>query len=158
MKPADRISAPHISSRHSFTQPSPIQLAYNFSPSQSQGTPFRQVSRAQDKLDEWLATMIDKDWIHPVKYKPKHCLKLFQLKKRDGGLRTIVDCKPLNRIIDRDKTESLNAFGIIQKAVRSKYVAKIDLRDAYYNIRIKREAQTNFGFRVGRHGQDFYKE
>eukprot|EP01057_Protomagalhaensia_wolfi_P000740 Protomagalhaensia_wolfi_Nauph_80__739@NODE_1421_length_1539_cov_4_590000_g1099_i0_p1_GENE_NODE_1421_length_1539_cov_4_590000_g1099_i0NODE_1421_length_1539_cov_4_590000_g1099_i0_p1_ORF_typecomplete_len161_score1_96CactinC_cactus/PF09732_9/0_077_NODE_1421_length_1539_cov_4_590000_g1099_i0427909 len=33
--------------------------------------------------------MIKKGWIQHVKYKPRHCLKVFQLNKKDDGLRTI---------------------------------------------------------------------
>ena len=61
---------------------------------------------------------------------------LLCIAKKDGGLRTVVDCRKRNDNTVKDVTPFPDQDQILQDVARAKYRSKIDLSDAYEQVRI----------------------
>ena len=73
------------------------------------------------------------------------------VKKKDGKLRLCVDYRALNEITKQDR----DLLPLINKALDrlggARYFTKLDIRDAYHNIRIREgdEWKTTFSTKLG---------
>jgi hypothetical protein len=73
------------------------------------------------------------------------------IRKPDGRLRTVVDCRARNANTRRDVTPFPDQDAIIDKVARANHVSKLDLADAYEQIRVRQEhvEHTAFATPVG---------
>jgi hypothetical protein len=86
-------------------------------------------------LKRYLNNTLKKRWIRPLKSLVK-ALVLFILKKR-GSLRLYIDYKGLNRIIKKNRYLLSFISKTLNQLVSVKRFIKLDLKNAYYRIRIK---------------------
>ncbi|RJE17540.1 to reverse transcriptase, partial [Aspergillus sclerotialis] len=68
--------------------------------------------------------------------------------KKDGGLRLCVDYRGLNKITVKNRYPLPLISEILDRLSGSKFFTKIDLKDAYYRIRIREEDQWKTAFRT----------
>ena len=86
-------------------------------------------------LKEFLEENLAKGFIRESK-NPAGILILFTPKK-DGGLRLYIDYRGLNTITVKNRYPLLLITEIIDYITKANYFSKIDLKDAYYCLRIK---------------------
>jgi hypothetical protein len=93
------------------------------------------LQRELQVLREYLDATLKKGWIR-VSRSPSAALILF-VPKKDGGDRLCVDYRSLNKVMIKNRylllliSELLNRLGYV------KVFTKLDLRNAYYRLRIK---------------------
>jgi hypothetical protein len=100
-------------------------------------------------LREYLATSVERGWIRSSTSPagaPIHFVK-----KKDGTLRLCVDYRGLNAITVKDRTPLLLIGEALDRLSRAKVYTKLDVRDAYHNLRIAKgdEWQTAFRTKYG---------
>lgn len=78
---------------------------------------------------------IKKKRIRPSK-SPTGALILF-VPKKDGGLRLYVDYRGLNRVSVKNRYPLPLISEILDRLSGVQYFSKVDVKDAYYRIRIK---------------------
>lgn len=87
----------------------------------------------QDKIN----SLLQKKAILPVQHHPKEFIStIFLVPKKSGGMRPIINLKPLNRFVDtiHFKMETLQtALNLIQEG---DFLISVDLKDAYFSIPI----------------------
>ena len=92
--------------------------------------------------------MLLKDAIQPVSpCKNQYLSSLFLVSKRNGGNRPVINLKHLNKFIPylHFKMEGLNLLqNILQKG---DYMCKLDLKDAYFCVSLKKEPRKYVRFR-----------
>jgi hypothetical protein len=73
------------------------------------------------------------------------------VKKKDGKLRLCVDYRGLNEITRKDRHKLPLISEALDRLKGAKYFTKLDIKDAYHNIRIRKgdEWKTTFGTRYG---------
>ena len=59
------------------------------------------------------------------------------VKKKDGKLRLCVDYRALNEITKKDRHPSTLINEALDRLAGARYFTKLDIKDAYHNIRIK---------------------
>lgn len=64
--------------------------------------------------------------------------------KKDGGFRLVHNLVRLNKLFVAPKVKLPTPFSILRKNV--KYVAKLDLENAYFHFRLEKEFSKLFGF------------
>jgi len=76
---------------------------------------------------------------------------IYFVKKKDRGLRLCVDYQQLNEITIKDRTPLPLIGESLDQLSSATIYAKLDIRDAYYNLRIRAgdEWKTAFGTRYG---------
>jgi len=70
------------------------------------------------------------------------------VKKKDGGLRLCVDYQQLNEITVKDRTPLLLIGESLDQLSSATIYTKLDIRDAYYNLRIKAGDEWKTAFRT----------
>ena len=70
------------------------------------------------------------------------------IKKSDGTYRFCVDYRDLNKVTRRDAYPIPNMDTILDKLRRAKYLTKIDLRQAYYQIPLEKASRKYTAFSV----------
>ena len=100
-------------------------------------------------LREYLNDAIEKGWIRPSR-SPTGAPILF-VPKKGGQLRLCVDYRALNRLTRKNRAPLPLIGEILDRLGRAKVYTKLDLKDAYYRIRIKEgdEWKTAFRCRYG---------
>ena len=93
-------------------------------------------------LDEFLAS----GRIRPSK-SPAGAPIIF-VPKKDGSLRLCIDYRGLNKVTVKNRYPLPLISEIMDRLSGSKYFTKIDLKDAYYRIRIREEDQWKTAFRT----------
>jgi hypothetical protein len=68
--------------------------------------------------------------------------------KKDGGLRLCVNYRGLNAITVKNRYPLLLITKIMDRVTRAQYFSKIDLKDAYYRLRIKAGDEWKTAFRT----------
>jgi len=96
------------------------------------------MTREQDlAIDSEIASMLDKGAIQEVPFSSDLFIsRLFTVPKKTGGLRPVINLRPLNRclFVPKFKMESL---GMVRELVRpGDFFCKIDLTDAYFTVAI----------------------
>jgi len=87
------------------------------------------------ELDRYIKQNEDRGWIRRVK--SGRASPIMFVKKKDGKLRTCADYRALNEVTKKDRhplpliTEALDRLG------GAKYCTKLDIKDAYHNIRMR---------------------
>ena len=70
-----------------------------------------------------------------------YCSAPVILRKRDGGHRTCIDYRPLNKVTKKDAYPLPNMDSILDKLRGAKYLSKIDLNAAYHQSPMARERE-----------------
>ena len=70
-----------------------------------------------------------------------YCSAPVILRKRDGGHRTCIDYRPLNKVTKKDAYPLPNMDSLMDKLRGAKYLSKIDLKAAYHQIPMARESK-----------------
>ncbi|KAK6034742.1 reverse transcriptase [Cooperia oncophora] len=103
-----------------------------------------------DLLSVEVQEMLDKNAIEEIPWSSEvWTSKIFVIPKKDGGNRTIINLKPLNRYIKtyHFKLESIGMIKVLLE--KHDYMAKIDLKDAYFSVPIHREFRKYLAFQYG---------
>ncbi len=110
----------------------------------------RQLSKKEeDFLKDYIEKHEKKGFIRPSKSPIAHGV-LFAPKK-DGGLRVCIDYRPLNAITRKNRYPLPRIDELQDRLLGSVYFTAIDVRDAYYRVRMKEgeEWKTAFKTRFG---------
>jgi len=101
------------------------------------------------ELDEYIQTNKKRDWIRdsftdggsPIMF----------VKKKDGKLRLCVDYRELNDMTKKDRYPLLLIGEALDRLQGVKFFTKLDIKDAYHNIRIREgdEWKTIFTTKLG---------
>lgn len=103
-------------------------------------------ARELEVLREYLDNALEKGWIRPST-SPAGAPILF-VPKKDGGMRLCVDYRGLNKITIKNRCPLPLINETLDRLVGAKYFTKLDLRDAYYRIRIKNGDEWKTAFRT----------
>jgi len=73
------------------------------------------------------------------------------LKKKDGKLGLCADYRTLNEVTKKDRQPLLLISEVLDRLGGAKYFTKLDIKDAYHNIRIREgeEWKTTFSTKLG---------
>lgn len=99
-----------------------------------------------EALRTYLQESLRKGWIRPSK-SPAGAPILF-VPKKDGGLRLCVDYRGLNKITIKNRHPLPLIDETLDRLTGASVFTKLDLRDAYYRIRIKEEDVWKTAFRT----------
>ena len=105
-------------------------------------------------LREYIADNLEKGFIQPST-SPAGAPVLF-IKKKDGRLRLCVDYRGLNKVTIRNRYPLPLIGEALDRLVGAKIYTKLDLRDAYYRIRIREGDEWKTAFRT-RYGHFEYR-
>src|SRR5437588_3222436 len=115
--------------------------------------PFMKLYRLREEelkaLREYLEKNIQRRWIRPSTSSAG--APILFVKKKDGGLRLCVDYRGLNAVTRKDRYP-LPLIGEAMDRLRTaQFFTKLDIKEAYHNIRIKKgdEWKTTFRTRYG---------
>ena len=97
-------------------------------------------------LREYLDKMLGRGWIRPST-SAAGAPVLF-VRKADGSLRLCVDYRGLNAITAKNRYLLPRIDELMDRLVGAKYFTKLDLRDAYHRIRIRRGDEWKTAFRT----------
>lgn len=97
-------------------------------------------------LREYLDDALAKGWIQASE-SPAGAPILF-VPKKDGSLRLCVDYRALNKVTIKNRYPLPLIPEILDRLGGSRYFTKLDIRDAYHRIRIKKEDRWKTAFRT----------
>ena len=102
-----------------------------------------------DELHRYLKQNEQRGWI--LRVKTGRASRIMFVKKKDGKLRLFVDYRALNEITKKDRHPLPLISEALDRLEGAKYFTKLDLKDAYHNIRIKEgdEWKTTFPTKLG---------
>lgn len=121
-----------------------IKLAEGTSP--PHGPLYPLSSKELDVLRKYLEEMQQRGWIREST-SPAGAPVLF-VRKPDGSLRLCVDYRGLNAITMKNRYPLPRIDEMLDRLVGAKYFTKLDLRDAYHRIRIRRGDEWKTAFRT----------
>ena len=102
-----------------------------------------------DLLNE-VKEMLEKGAVVPV---PSDSLgfrsRLFLVRKRNGDWRPVINLRPLNLFLRKEKFKMETQRSIRASLKKGEWAVSIDLKDAYFHIPIAKEAQKYLLFQVG---------
>lgn len=105
------------------------------------------LSQAELKvLKEYLDKMLERGWIRPSQSSAG--APVLFVKKPDGSLRLCVDYRGLNAITHKNRYPLPRIDELMDRFVHARYFTKLDLRDAYHRIRIKKGDEWKTAFRT----------
>jgi hypothetical protein len=111
-------------------------------------------ARELEILREYLDNALRKGWIQPPQSNAG--APILFVPKKGGTLRLCVDYRSLNRITKKDRTPLPLIGEILDRLSSAKLMTKIDLKDAYYRIRIREGDEWLTAFRT-RYGHYEYR-
>ena len=112
---------------------------------------------SHDKLttiQDYLDSALEKKWIRPSSSQIGSPV-LF-LKKADGSLRLCVDYKGLNEVTIKNNYPLPLLSETLERFTRAKHFTKIDIRNAYHRIRVRKGDEWKTAFRT-HYGQFEYQ-
>lgn len=89
-----------------------------------------------DAEKEWLDKLLKRGWIRPSK--SSAATPCMQVPKKNGKKRTVQDYRRLNEVTIKDRYPLPNIGEIRDRLQGANWFTKIDLRDAFYSIRMKK--------------------
>ena len=101
----------------------------------------------KEVLEKEVNLLLQKDAIESVDPSSvKYVSRLFTVLKKSGGLRPIINLRPLNKFIPKEiyKMEGLQHLKLLLH--RGDYLTKIDLTDAYLTIPIAEKSRNYLAF------------
>jgi transposase InsO family protein len=93
-----------------------------------------------------LDVLLEKGFIQPSK-SPWGSPVIF-VPKKDGGLRCCIDYRGLNQVTIKDRTPLPNMAELRDRLEGAQFFTKMDLREGYYNIRVRKEDIPKTAFRT----------
>ncbi|KAG7674262.1 hypothetical protein KSW81_006082 [Nannochloris sp. 'desiccata'] len=111
--------------------------------------PYRISPREMEELQKQIREMIDAGIIQPSS--SPYAAPVIFVPKQDGTLRMCVDYRALNKITIKDKFPLPKMDELLNCLEGARYFSKIDLKSAYYQVRVKEEdiPKTAFNTRYG---------
>jgi Reverse transcriptase (RNA-dependent DNA polymerase)/Retroviral aspartyl protease len=105
--------------------------------------------KEEDFLKNYIKTHLEKGYIRPSKSDIAHGV-LF-VPKKDGTLRPVIDFRKLNAITKKNRYPLPRIDELQDRLLGAKFFTKIDVRDAFYRVRMKEgeEFKTAFKTRFG---------
>ena len=102
-----------------------------------------------EELHRYLKHNEERGWICRVR--TGRASPIMFVKKKDGKLRLCVDYRALNEITKKDRHPLPLINEALDRLSGAKYFTKLDIKDAYHNIRIKEgdEWKTTFSTKLG---------
>ena len=102
-----------------------------------------EINLIEDEIDKLLIKGIMKETCHKEK---KFVSPIFTVHKSNGGIRLILNLKQLNKNIEYHsfKIDRINA--ILNLITKDCFIASIDLKDAYYSVKISENFQQYLKF------------
>ena len=97
-------------------------------------------------LRAYLDTALEKGWIR--RSESSAGAPILFVQKKDGGLRLCVDYRALNKLTTKNRYPLPLIPEILDRLSGAKYFTKLDLKDAYYRIRIKAGDEWKTAFRT----------
>jgi hypothetical protein len=109
------------------------------------------VSRGMRRL---LPSMLDFNVVGG--HKPTHIMKMFTTEKKNGLLRLILDCRPLNDVFARPPEMDLPRITqVIDDLMKSEWVAQADAVSYFYQFPLHPDIARYFGARLGQNRGDY---
>ena len=102
--------------------------------------------KEKDFLKDYIEKHLAKEFIQPSKSSIAHGI-LFAPKK-DGSLRPYIDYRKLNAIIKKNRYPLPRIDKLQDRLISAKWFTAIDIRDAYYQIRMKEGEEWKTAFRT----------
>jgi RNase H-like domain found in reverse transcriptase/Reverse transcriptase (RNA-dependent DNA polymerase)/Integrase zinc binding domain len=102
--------------------------------------------REEDFLKEYIEKQLEKGFIRPSRSPISHGV-LFAPKK-DGSLRPCIDYRKLNDITVKNRYPLPRIDELQDRFVKAKWFTALDIRDAYYRIRMKQGEEWKTAFRT----------
>lgn len=102
--------------------------------------------REQDAFQAWFTEALTNNWIEPSTARCSSAL-LF-VPKKDGKLRTCIDYRALNAITKSRVYAPRSDTLLRQEISRSRWYTKIDLKDAFYHMKVNLEDRWKTSFRT----------
>lgn len=102
--------------------------------------------KEEDYLKEYIGDLLKKGFIRPSESSISHGV-LFAPKK-DGGLRPCIDFRKLNEITKKNRYPLPRIDELQDRLLGAKYFTLIDVRDAYYRVRMKEGEEWKTAFRT----------
>src|SRR5690606_13940130 len=99
-----------------------------------------------DQLKEYLTENLAKNRIRPSQ--SAAASPVLFVPKKDGTLRLCVDYRGLNKITLKNRYPLPLISEILDRASGAQYFSKLDIKDAYYRIRIKEGDEWKTAFRT----------
>lgn len=110
----------------------------------------------EDLISEEIQKLLTKQVIKQVKRTPGQFLsQLFLVPKKDGTHRPVINLKPLNQFIQRQKFKMEGARTIRDIIQRNDWMISIDLKDAYLSVPIWEEDRRFLRFSWGTYLYEF---
>ncbi|XP_075521380.1 uncharacterized protein LOC142554602 [Primulina tabacum] len=161
-KPHDQLKVSEISVVQNFPEVFPeeinslppqreIEFSIELSPGAmpKSKTPYRMAPAKLKELKIQLQELVDRNYIQPSS-SPWGAPMLF-VKKKDGTLRLCIDYRDLNNVTIKNKYPLPRIDELFDALQGSKVYSKLDLRQGYYQLRIRQEdiPKTAFNTRYG---------
>ena len=97
-------------------------------------------------LRNYITNALKKNWIRPFN-EPIETLILF-MKKSDDNLRLCVNYRKLNKVIIKNKYSLPLFLKMLKRFAKTRRFIKIDIRNAYHRIRIRKNDEWKIAFRI----------
>ncbi|KAL6329497.1 hypothetical protein AAG906_021505 [Vitis piasezkii] len=99
--------------------------------------PYRMAPPELEELRRQLKELLDAGFIQPSK--APYCTSVLFQKKHDGSLWMCIDYRALNKVTVKNKYPIPLIVDLFNQLGRARYFTKLDLRSAYYQVRIAEE-------------------
>jgi len=101
-----------------------------------------------EELHRYIKQNADRGWIRRVK--SGRALPIMFVKKKDSKLTLCADYRALNEVTKKDQPPLPRISQALDRLGGAKYFTKLDIKDAYYNIRIREgdEWKTTFSTKL----------
>ena len=102
-----------------------------------------------ERVQEYIKTNQDRGWIREAFTNGGSPIMF--IKKKDGSLRLCVDYRALNELTKKDRYPLPLIGEALDRLHTAKYFTKLDIKEAYHNVRIKKgdEWKTTFTSKYG---------
>ena len=91
---------------------------------------------AADSITESVSDLLHKGAIEPAPENPGFYSRLFNVPKKDGSLRPVINLKPLNRFITAPKFKMASVSTVAKLIQEGDWATSIDLKDAFFHVPI----------------------
>lgn len=100
----------------------------------------------KESLKATLTEMTDKGKIRISK--SEYGSSVLFVKKKDGGLRMVIDYRSINQATIKDRTPLVSHTEMRDRVIGCKYMSKLDVRDAFHSILINEEDRHKTAFKT----------
>jgi hypothetical protein len=91
-----------------------------------------------DSMDNSVRELLRKKAIEPAPSNPGFYSRIFEVPKKDGTMRPVINLKPLNRFVSVPKFRMASVSTVGRMIQDGDWAASIDLKDAFFHIPIHR--------------------